>query len=67
MTRYRIVLLAETGRTLGSGQAFSPDEARMRAQAEHLLASRPDCAAVEVWDGSRLLVRLARPSTAAAG
>ncbi len=55
MTQYRIVLIGEGGRELGSGYLFSSDDESASASAERLMQSSPQAVAVQVLDGERLV------------
>ncbi len=55
MTQYRIILIGEDGRELGSGYLFSSDDQNACASAERLIKSSPQAVAVQVKDGERLV------------
>ncbi len=55
MTQYRIILIGEDGRELGSGYLFSSDDQSACASAERLIQSSPQAVAVQVRDGERLV------------
>ena len=60
MTQYRIILVGEGGRELGSGYLFSSDDDSARASAERLMGSSPQAVAVHVRDGDRLVCSFER-------
>ena len=55
MTQYRIIMIGEDGRELGSGYLFSSDDQSACASAERLIRSSPEAVAVQVKDGERLV------------
>jgi hypothetical protein len=60
MTQYRVMVIGEGGRELGSGYLFSADDESACASAERLLQSTPKAVAVQVRDGERLVCSFER-------
>ncbi len=60
MTQYRITVIGEGGRELGSGYLFSSDDESACASAERLIHSTPKAVEVQVRDGERLVCSFGR-------
>jgi hypothetical protein len=61
---YRLYCLNRAGGIVGVDEVFCPSDEHVLTRAEQVLAERPRCHGIEVWERARMVGRVSREAVA---